>query len=402
MIWLALVSALISQPLAAEEPEETTAENSIAVVPLVNFTTDRGVGYGAYGAVFHLGPEGPGDAPYLAQIGAQFYRTTGGYQDHKLVVDLPRLKDGAFRANIQVGLETWDGAFYFGQGNLLPRVRPADTPENYYAFGLDSLRVVSNVRTPIGGQFELFTGHLARGAEITVYPDSRLEADQPTGVEGGWISQLQAGLLIDSRDHEISPTEGLYSEVSMRVSHPVLGSTWTLWGANITNRQYHTLGQSKLVLAMREAIDIQRGETPFFHQIVMGGSEWVDIGGPIAMRGLPIGRYRGANTAYGDAELRWGIKDFSSRRSSYRLFLVSFIGGARIFDAGEDGGLFEGDLAHGGAGGGIRLLYDEVFLVRVDIAAGRETYTDPADPLSTAVAERAWVPGVYVAFNAPY
>ena len=110
------------------EDEASAAVNEFAVVPLVNFTTDRGVGYGAYGAVFHLGPDGPGDAPYLAQIGAQFYRTTGGYQDHKLVIDLPRLAGGAFRADLQVGLEAGMARSISDRATRFPASAPRTPP----------------------------------------------------------------------------------------------------------------------------------------------------------------------------------------------------------------------------------------------------------------------------------
>ena len=171
-----------------------------------------------------------------------------------------------------------------------------------------------------------------------------------------------------------------------------------MWGANFTDRHYWTLGETEFVLATREAIDIQQGEVPFFHQNVMGGSEWVDIGGRAAMRGLPIGRYRGDITLYGDAELRWGVHRFGLRRGNLKLFLVSLIGGARIIEPGENA---PGLGIHGGAGGGIRLLYNEVFLARIDIAAGLEEYTSPNAPLATSPDTNGWIPGVYIAFSAP-
>jgi hypothetical protein len=398
---LALLIALAAGPSAhAEDPlESEDRATRFAVVPLVNFTTDRGVGLGAYAAAFYLGPDGPGEDPYRAQLGTQLYKTTGGYQDHKLVLDLPGLAQGRLRADLQLGLEAWDGAFYFGQGNALPRLRPEDTPENFYAFGLQSLRVVSNLRTPLWGDLDLFIGQLARSGQITVYPESRLDIDQPIGIEGGWLSQAYIGALYDSRDHEFSPTEGAFSELSVRGAHPWLGSTWTMWGANLTDRRYLALGESSAVLATRAAVDVQRGESPFFHQVVMGGSQWVDIGGRAAMRGLPIGRIRGDVTLYGDAELRWEAHQFALRGGGLRVFAVGFVGGARVIQPGEvDPGLH----LHGGGGGGLRLLYSDVFLARIDVAGGLEEYTAPSDPMGTDVSDRAWIPGVYVAFSAPY
>ena len=384
---------------ASPDGAETPTGLDGAVIPLLNFTTDRGVGYGGYGALFYMGPDGPGDAPYLAQIGAQLYKTTGGYRDHKLVLDLPKLADGRLRANLQVGFEAWDGALYFGQGNNLPRLRPEDTPERFYAFDLDSARVVSVIRARVVGDLEVFVGHLGRAVTIGVYPGSRLDRERPIGVEGGVLSQATAGVLYDSRDHELAPTEGVFSEASGRLAGDWLGSSWTMWGLNATDRRFYQLGARPLVLALRAAVDLARGEVPFFQQIVMGGSQWVDLGGPLAMRGLSIGRYRGELTVYGDAELRWQAATFSIRRAGFRFFLAPFLGGARVLQPGE---VDPGAHIHGGAGLGLRLLYNEVFLVRMDVAAGIEEYAASGDLLATEVAARAAAPGVYLAFSAPF
>ena len=217
-------------------PETPSRPLTIAAVPLVNFTTDRGIGLGGYGALVYTHPDDSSDAPYTAQIGTQFYRTTGGYQDHKLVVDLPRLAQGRVRVDFHLGLESWDGALYFGQGNALPRLHPQHTPSHFYEYGLNSFRVVSEARTPISDRFDLFFGQLARSGQIHVYADSRLEMDQPDGIEGGWLSQVHVGLIYDTRDHEFSPSNGTFTELSFRGAHPWLGSSWTIGGANLTDR----------------------------------------------------------------------------------------------------------------------------------------------------------------------
>ena len=384
---------------AAAEPSgssERVRPIERAIVPLINFTTDRGLGYGGYGALFFMDPEGTEKAPYRLQVGAQWYKTTGGYQDHKLVVDVPALAGGKVRTDVHIGWERWDQAYYFGQGNDLPRLKPEDTPANLYAFGLNSVRSVSKVRVQLVSDWHAFAGHLARTADIDVYADSRLAEDNPVGTEGGLLSQAFAGIMVDSRNHEAVPSRGTWSEVSARVAAPAIGSTWAMWGINFTDRRYWS-ATPRLVLATRAALDIQRGETPFFHQIVMGGSQWVDVGGPLAMRGLPIGRYRGEVTVYGDAEIRWATTEFQVGRAHYRLFTVPFVNAARFVHPGEkDPNLHP----HGGGGVGLRLLYNEVFQARFDVGVGREEYI--AGGGGDARTERAWVPAVYLAFNTPY
>lgn len=396
VLWVTgVLSAAADAPLGQNQPSSRSALTT-AVVPLVNFTTDRGVGYGAYAALFTQNEDESLDVPYRLQVGAQWYRTTGGYQDHKLVLDLPALADGRVRAGAQLGWEVWDDALYFGIGNLRPRLRPSDTPVRRYAFGLDSIRSLATVRWRFAGSWSLFSGHLVRKASVATYTGSLLEEDHPVGAEGGVLSQGFLGVMMDSRDAEGAPQSGVWSEVSIRGASPILGSTWSAWGANATDRRYVTLGTPRVVLAARNAVDVQGGDTPFFHQIVMGGSQWIDIGGPLAMRGLPIGRYRGTWTVYSDAEVRWETGQFQLGRGHYRVFMVPFVSGAQVFEPGED------ELSlhpHGGAGLGARLLVNDVVQARFEVALGREEYRNPSGP---RVVERRWVPAVYLAFNTPY
>ena len=391
-----MIAALLLSALGAAEPDAEPSFKGIGL-PMGNVTSDRGVGYGIYGAIARLDPSLPDSVPYRAQLSGQLYQTTGGYRDHRLILDLPWLADGALRLNLQGGIEAWDAALYFGQGNDLPRLPPADTPEQFYTYDLDSLRTLSLLRLRLWGSWEAFVGHLLRSASIGVYSDSLLQQDQPVGTEGGRLSLLSIGLLCDSRDNEVAPTAGGFSEISVRAAAPALGSDWSMWGLNLTDRRYITLGRPQLVLAMREAIDVQRGEVPFFQQIVMGGSQWVELGGPMSLRGLPIGRYRGPVTLYGDVELRWQAADFTVLKSPMRFYAVPFLGLARII---EPGVADQGDPVHGGAGLGLRLLFQEVFLLRGDVALGLEEYADADDP--SAATRRAPVPGFYFALDAPF
>ena len=53
-------------------------------------------------------------------------------------------------------------------------------------------------------------------------------------------------------------------------------------------------------------------------------------------------------------------------------------------------------------GGGLRLIYNEVFIVRFDVAVGQEEYTDSADPLGTDIAQRDSVLGIYAMVGHPF
>lgn len=390
-----MIGALIFSTLGAAEPADERSLKGIGL-PMGNVTSDRGVGYGVYGAVAWLDPSLPDSVPYWAQLSGQLYKTTGGYRDHRLTLDLPWLADGALRLNLQGGIEAWDSALYFGQGNRLPRLRPAETPDQFYTHDLDSLRTLMLLRVRLRGSWEAFGGHLLRNVSIGVYPDTLLEQEKPIGTEGGRLSLVTVGLLCDSRDDQVTPSAGVFTEVSGRFAGAALGSEWAMWGLNFTDRRYYSLGRPTLVLATREAIDVQHGEVPFFQQIVMGGSQWVELGGPMSLRGLPIGRYRGPVTLYGDVELRWQAAEFSLFKTPMRFFTVPFLGLARVIEPGADD---PGDPVHGGAGLGLRLGFQEVFLLRADVALGLEEYESGAASNPTV---RGLVPGFYFALDAPF
>ena len=255
---------------AQDAPAPTKTGWDYAGFPLVNFTTDRGVGYGAYVATFYHGPSGAGEEPYLASVGGQFYQTTGGYAFHKLLLDFPNIAGTGIRVDIASGYETWDSAWYFGLGNRLPRLKPDASPEQYYEFDLKNIWVVPNVRVPIGKAWGLFAGLVLRSADVGVYAESLLERDHPTGTEGGFLSQVQFGLLYDSRDREPSTRHGVFSELSVRGAHAVTGSDFSLWGANLTHRQWFPLTDNeRWVLAVRAGLDVHGGDVPFFHQHIL-------------------------------------------------------------------------------------------------------------------------------------
>lgn len=372
-----------------------------AGIPLVNFTTDRGVGYGLYAAVFHHGAEGAAPNPYRTSVGGQFYETSGGYAYHKLLLDMFDAFGTTMRLDARAGYESWDSAWYFGQGNQTPRLRPDDTPENFYASDVTSLWWITNVRLPVKGPVDLFGGVTVRSADVTIYPGSRLDQERPAGHEGGRYHLAQVGVIVDTRDVEPSTTEGVFSEVSLRAAHSWLGSEWSLWGLNATHRQWWRLDDAgDWVLAVRAGLDGRfGGEAPFFHQHVLGGSQWVELGGNMALRGLPFGRIRGAHSAYGQLELRWSAAQLRWSTRSFRLLAVSFADTARVFSPGE-----RDHLAHlrWSVGGGLRLIYNEVFIVRFDVAVGQEEYTDSADPLGTDIAQRDSVLGIYAMVGHPF
>ena len=399
-----LAMACLAVAPSADAPEPAPEPKTgwdAAGIPLVNFTTDRGMGYGLYAAVFHHGAKGAGPRPYQTSVGGQFYQTTEGYAYHKLLVDMFDAFGTDMRLDVRAGYESWDSAWYFGQGNQTPRLELDETPDNFYESEVKSFWWITNVRVPLSGPFDLFAGVTLRSAEVGVFPGSRLDLERPTGHEGGRYHLATAGTIYDTRDAEPTPSRGVFSEVSLRAAHSWLGSEWGLWGANATHRQWWSFdAEGDWVLALRLGLDGRfGGEAPFFHQHVLGGSQWVELGGNMALRGLPFGRIRGPLSAYGQVELRWSAARFLWGDRTFRLMLLTFADTARVFSSGDSD-----DLSHlrWSGGGGARLIYNEVFVVRFDVALGQEEYTAADDPLGTSVDRRDSVLGIYAMVGHPF
>ena len=231
-VWLGLVAVVWTQSVAAKPTSTQSGKTGwdYAGFPLINFTTDRGVGYGAFASAFYHGTQPDSTIPYRASVGGQFYQTTGGYAFHKLLLDFPKLFGSNLRLDLVSGYESWDSAWYFGQGNRLPRLRESDTPEDFYTFDTKSVWAVPTLRIPLNGPWSVFTGYTLRLAEVNVYSGSLLSRDRPEGSDGGVLTQMSLGIMIDARDEEPSPTAGYWSEVSLRFGHSFLGSDFNLWG----------------------------------------------------------------------------------------------------------------------------------------------------------------------------
>jgi hypothetical protein len=76
-----LCLSLAAAPDVAATPPEPPDRLDVGVLPLVNYSSDTGVGFGAMGALYF---RAEGYKPYRYGLRAQLFATTGGVQDHQL------------------------------------------------------------------------------------------------------------------------------------------------------------------------------------------------------------------------------------------------------------------------------------------------------------------------------
>jgi hypothetical protein len=217
------------------------------------------------------------------------------------------------------------------------------------------------------------------------FPDS-LYADLYPGGEQGFVSVVQAGLMIDNRRNEPAPYDGYWVEASLRGSSRLWGSArdWQYVGANVTLRGYLPLAgdDGRLVLADRLLFDGIVGDTNTQDLTWVGGSQMLWMGGgEDSARGVRLRRFRGRVKGMHQVELR-------ARIARARIASIPFDFGVLGFHDTGVTAVEWTDLGsvrpYWGTGGGLRITMDQSFVIRADV--GVSPFED-------------WSPGVYISLG---
>jgi hypothetical protein len=376
-------------------------------LPLINFNSDEGVGYGARVLLVDSG-DGT-QKPYRHSVMAQFFQTTRGVAAHRFVVDAPGFLESPWRLGLELALLNDRFSPYFGQGGAAVYTRdfascedrealeqdPNVCPGNaafrglrYYSYEQRTFPSIAfNARRSLQGPFQLALGYRFRLTQVNPRYGvedlgqagaSRLEEDARAGLLTGWdgseggaatfrTAEVMAGLLYDTRDNEPAPVRGMFHELAARGAMEATGSAYRYWGATANLRFYHPLFTDRLVAALRLSADVMGGDVPFVLLSSFGGVEWRNgwggIGGVYTARGILKNRLQGKVKTLANGELRWKFLSAEPFDQRLDLTLVSFLDVGQVWTdlRFEDAG-----LARYSGGGGLRIAWEENFIVRLD------------------------------------
>jgi hypothetical protein len=223
--------------------------------------------------------------------------------------------------------------------------------DDFYKVRQRQFLIAPSLSLPLGPRLE------ATVAPIFKYGSTRDEQggtligqEQPYGT--GQFGQL-GGLLrlqLDTRDHEVFPTSGVFIRAD-GVVYPQAWDVASTFGAvdGEASTHFTARGTLQTTLSLRGGGKKVWGTFPFHEAAFIGGGGF--FGGSQAVRGLPQNRYAGDASVYGNAELRL-------RLTRLELLLPADIGlfaladAGRVFLEGE-----ESDRWHTGWGGGFWLAY---------------------------------------------
>lgn len=284
----------------------------------------------------------------------------------------------------------WEAASVRGYGQY--RHMPSET---FYGFGTDSaVEAVSNYRLDetVGGglvSFSMGSGFSvgARSSFIRSVPGRGLDEDVPDAtVEfAGEVPTLHAearhvgvGAWVeyDGRNpapsssyfRYVSPTEpdvvefpigtdrGVYA-LAEAVRYHGLDGTPSFTRVHVQSQQFIPFRRGRNVFAFREYLGVSNrtegDEVPLYMQPTLGG--------PYTIRGYDAFRFRDRHAFLVNAEYRWHIWLFTD--------LALFVDAGQVFDSFDE--LSVGSL-HGAYGAGLRFIFGDRGLGRVDVGRSEE------------------------------
>ena len=252
-----------------------------------------------------------------------------------------------------------------------------------YSFVPDGYMVYGDNPSVIGPQ----SANFAIAGGTTLYDLYRAwGVIEDNEAEGGISSAVRAGLMYDSRNVENNPTKGIWAEAHISAAPKFLGTTHPHYKFSATMRQYLPLVSDKLVFAYRAAYEGFIGDAPWymlpFYDSMEPKADFDGFGGYRTVRGLMLNRVQGLHTGFYNAELRWRFVNFTLGTQNIAFAVSGFSDGTHVFKGydltnktGEYKELYQTfvntskkDGFHGSAGGGLRFIMNQNFIVAFEYA----------------------------------
>lgn len=297
-------------------------------VPLVNYNTTDGLGFGLGGQIFDR--RRGTDFGYRYRITlSTFWTTSGNYTSNYLQVERRSTHTWLARVTYQ----RWKNMLYVGAGGAAASVRNGPESEGNL---VESVTFLSNVqrkvrRTPV----YVYAQAYGRYAHVVPNPGGVLDTQRPLGSEGGFYFDAGGGLFINEIDRWPLPIKGIQSEIALRgggTAHP--GGFSPLFGVRGEVIGWWPIVGDWLVLGGRSVLDKTFGDRPFFEQEFLAGQDRDEVAYEQMLTGYGRSRTRGDGVFATLVELRTRFG-----RAQAGFFDLAFY--LSVF--GETAHLFEGN-----------------------------------------------------------
>jgi hypothetical protein len=418
-LWSALIFLFLPPVLFAQDVIKTGW--NFGALPSVAFDADLGFQYGALVNLFHYG-DGSRYPSYDHSLYFEVSRFTKGSGINRFYYDSERLING-LRTSLDISYLSDQAYDFFGFNGYdavvnydwIDDSEPYDVYKTRMFYKYD--RRLFRFKLDLQGNFSGEHIKWATGVNLLNFrigsvdleklnkgkKEDKLLPDVPglydlyrtseiisaEEADGGFIPELKAGLVYDSRDNKPNPMRGLWTEAVLVGVPDFLGAESGFAKFIITHRQYFTLIPSDLSLAYR--LNYQAtiaGHAPFYYQTQVIASEMrmfisEGLGGMSSLRGIRRNRVVGDGYFLGNVEARWKFARFRFINNNFYLGLNGFVDFGRVTrkidvdakklqvpDIYPDAStcFFEEDAEkmHVSYGAGFRIAMNENFILRID------------------------------------
>lgn len=395
---LLLAALSLSLSVMAQKEEIIKTGWNFGPLPVVGFDSDLGFQYGLCCDIFNYG-NGTNYPQYDYKInveastytkGSSILRTYGDFKtlipDGKLFFDITYFNAPKF------GFYGYNGyATKFDPDLIFPAGLPEDTKTGYNFMSRNQFRALASIRKTITGNLSWAAGlafyHIKTGrlnlkeyeGQMTLYDayiaQGLIRDDEKNG---GNVTQLRAGLVYDSRNHDSDPTRGENIELSLVYAPDLIDAGgYSNLGVHLSLCQYLPIFSDRLTFAYRALVQAKLwGEIPyyftnninsmFFRKMYTEG-----LGGNASVRGLNRNGVLGDGFLMLNTELRWRIYDFKFINQNWQIATNPFfdlgkiIQPYRLDEQKAAIGMYQGDESkpHFTAGLGIKLIMNHNMVI---------------------------------------
>ncbi len=395
-----LIALLLFTAVSAAA-SEALPRTSWYLMPTVGFDTDDGLGFG--GRLEIARKVALRQPPRWALI-AESYLTVEGYQSHLLEFDRADLgTEGRWRVTGRAIWRQWAHDGYWGIGGGTVREASDSQAATRHDYQLRQSLGHVVIRARAAGPWRLYGTVSPRKTAVDTYPGSLLEEQQPYGMAGGPTVLVGGGALRDTRDEEVAPREGTLLELGARAAPDLVrrgrGGEAGGFGGPLLSLSGFAEVSSRTVVAGRLAGEWLAGTVPFYEMNHWGGIEAVEgFGGADTLRGVDFGRWRAPGKAIANLELRVALIEHRFRGAPVVWEVAPTADVGVVSGAGDDATSAPPEQPlHPAVGGGVRVIYDRLFVGRFDVGVG-------PDPIEGEDGEEqvAQNVGMYLVFGHPF
>ena len=247
-----------------------------------------------------------------------------------------------------------DAIYFYGFGNDTP----GDSASSYYRAGRELYAFAPSLVVPLSKRVKVGAGIELKSVTTPVPDTLFIGIDQPYGSPAFGEAGLTGQFTLDTRDVHGAPRHGILATLDgawypwVRDGSGAFGTLSGSIATYLTPHWWHSM-----TVAARVSATHTDGNVPYFEAAFIGGGRTV--------RGLPMGRYEGNQSVFGNLDLRLRV----SRVTFVLPWDFGVLGLAdvgRVFVNGE-----QSDTWHPSFGGGLwAALLDRSLAASLNVATG--------------------------------